>query len=127
MKKLLFLSFAAVLLFSCSNKETIYVGYSYGFSSIEASQSDMTIIENFLTDHHCQMSGLLFKGKTLAECDAQAIARFNESVAQFSYNDVVALNLEESTNFIYSCARHTTPSNQNSDIIFIGTFAYPQE
>jgi hypothetical protein len=131
MKKLFLLSFVAVLLFSCSDKETVSLGYSYGISSYYSTSNelptDLATIEAFLIDHNCQMTSLIFTGKTTKECDAQALARFNESIAAFSYANVVDLNLDASTTFKYTCSRLVNPDKEDSETLYIGTFAYPQE
>ncbi|MDR1722891.1 MAG: hypothetical protein LBR84_02990 [Tannerella sp.] len=127
MRKIIIVATAIVLccLYSCNKDEDVTLSYNFGITKFESSQDltqpeDLAKVTDFLKAHNCPMEPQTFTAKSKADCDAKALAGFNEAISSFTRADVAALGLDASTSFTYSASRQ-----DNGNTIEIGSFVYP--
>lgn len=76
--------------------------YNYGISQFSGKTD---LVFDYLASKNVPLTTIAFIGTSQKECDAQAIAKFNEFCKNLSYDEIDNLGWSSNTSFTYSVSR----------------------
>lgn len=83
--------------------------YAFHFELTSYSGSDPVgdtqKVDAYFAEKNIPVAYIPISGHSLKDCDQQAIALFNESVAKLSYEEIDALNFKGTISFAYTLSR----------------------
>lgn len=89
--------------------------YNYGISQFSGNT---TAVFAYLDSKDVPRTTIAFVGKSQKECDAQAIAKFNEFCAKLSYDEIAQFGWSSNISFTYSVSRGG---------VAVASWKYPKE
>jgi hypothetical protein len=120
---------AAIGLNSCGENVHMQAAYGIGIHSMSASGDDFFNFCNYLREKQVPFDGddaiKIFEGKSQKDCDAKAIAFFNEQAAKLSYEEVAAF-VQYPDKFYIEYSIVASKKDPNEETRVLGAWIYPK-
>lgn len=121
---------AALMFNSCGENVTMQAAYGIGIHKEAASGDDFYNFCLYLREKGVVFEGnestLIYKGKSQADCDAQAVKFFNEQVAKISYEEVEAF-LQFPDDFYIEYSIVAAKKSESEETRVLGAWYYPKK
>lgn len=120
---------AALLLNSCGADVHMQAAYGIGIHSMNSSGDDFYNFCQYLREKQVPFEGndgiKIVEGKSQADCDAKAVAFFNEQAAKLSYDEVAAF-IEFPDDFYIEYSIVASKKNPDEESRVLGAWIYPE-